>query len=59
MTIAELITLHGVAIQPHEKPWYTPCPYSRDYFLCPIEKRTKCTELVCTDWLRDAHEKEG
>jgi hypothetical protein len=54
ISIKELLEQHGVEIQPHEKP----CPYSPYPFYCPLEKRMKCTELVCTDWLSIAHEGE-
>ena len=57
-SVKSLLEWRGVAIQPHEKPWYMPCPYSPFLFLCPLEKRLKCTKLVCTDWLRDCNEGE-
>jgi hypothetical protein len=58
ISIKELLEQHGVEIQPHEKPWYMPCLYSPYPFYCPLEKRMKCTELVCTAWLRDYKEGE-
>jgi hypothetical protein len=57
-SVKSLLEWRGVQVQPHEKIGFLPCPYAPHLFLCPLEKRLKCTELVCTDWLRDCKEGE-